>query len=147
MAATRAHLLLIEHLRAVTPKSWSTQALLSCLTRLAAGGPTEGHLVKVHDGWPTNDGTDGVCVIYSQPGTRRVGVRVLRTSSADHPLYLNAHGGADLDDARDFGIEVADYVIGEPLGVVSSELTNDAAGVGWWGEPPFPSNAQPVLPA
>jgi hypothetical protein len=69
---------LIERLRARRPQSWSDRALLACLERLAAGGPTDDHLI--HDAWPLDD-ADGICVIYSHPGGGTIGVRVLRSSS------------------------------------------------------------------
>jgi len=105
------------------------------LERLASGGPTDGQLVEIYDAW-TVPVADGFCVVYARPFGKMVGVRVLRTSSADYPLFLNADGSVDVNDAEDFGSAVADYVIAEPLGSRARSLKYDREGVGWWGEPP-----------
>lgn len=137
-----AHARRIEQLRKRSTRSWSDLALLACLERLESGGPTEGRPVHVHDASPLDD-TDGIWVVYSYPGGRPIGVRVLRTSSSEHPLYLDAAGAGDMDDPGEFGHEVADHVIGEPLGTIAGQLVDDSAGVGWWGEPPFPGITEP----
>lgn len=142
-ASSPARSILIERLRARPPQSWSDRALLACLERLAAGGPTGGHLIHVHDAWPLDD-ADGICVIYNDPGGRTIGLRVLRTSSSGHPLYLNAAAG-DMNNPDDFGHEVADYVIAEPLGTIADQLVEDSDGVGWWGEQPFPDQRPPNI--
>lgn len=137
MAPSPAHAHLIEQLIARSSQSWSNLALLACLETLAAGGPTNGDLIHIRDAWALDD-ADGICVVYNHPDGPPIGVRVLRTSPSGHPLYLNAARAGNMDDPGDFGREVADYVIAEPLGLIADQLVADHAGVGWWGEPPLP---------
>ncbi|GAG42300.1 unnamed protein product, partial [marine sediment metagenome] len=40
--------------------------------------------------------------------------------------------------AEQFGWEIADYAVAEPLGTRADHLVVDRAGVGWWGVAPLP---------
>lgn len=141
MRPSEQHVALVRDLYAESRPTWSHRALLACLERLMEGGPTDGHLISVFDAWSI-PARDGFCVIYSHPCGEKVGVCVLKTSSDDYPLFLNADGSLDMNNAREFGVEVADYVIAEPLGSIADTLIYDNWGIGWWGEPPLPPKSE-----
>ncbi|WP_354570507.1 hypothetical protein [Glaciihabitans sp. UYNi722] len=126
---TPEHLSLIDQLHRNPNQSWGESALLSCLDRLQAGGPTEAEEVKVHDGWAFDD---GFCLIYKSPWGPTVGVRV----EASGRQFIGAH--ADEPTAAEFGIDIADFTVAEPLGSSSYRLACDTTGLGWWGDRPFP---------
>ncbi|WP_082473832.1 hypothetical protein [Curtobacterium sp. Leaf261] len=135
------HAALIDATRAATVPTWSDRALLGCLEKLRDGGPTEWQLVTVHDAWPLQE-VDGFCVVYTSPWGPQVGVRVTRDTPSGAPfypsgLYAQPLSGGD-PTAEEFGQEIADLGIAEPLGSRGSRLVMDGTGLGWWGDAPLP---------
>ncbi|MFF9565447.1 hypothetical protein ACF1AJ_19010 [Leifsonia sp. NPDC014704] len=129
MSGTTAHSAAIDELRTLHNRSWGQTALLSCLERLRSGGPTSAEEVTVVDAWAFDD---GFCVIYGSPWGPTAGLRVTATGEqysgacTDHP------------SAEEFGMDIADFSIAEPLGRFADRLVLDAGGV---GDPPFPSGS------
>lgn len=123
---------LIETLSAQHSRSWAATASLACLERLRDGGPTEWRLVTVHDAWP-DDEIGGFCVEYTSPWGPRVGLQVSRLAKGGAPFYLlDSYDGPEAEqDARAFGVEIADFSIAEPG--IPEALVKDASGLGWWG--------------
>ena len=118
---------------------WSDIALAACLDRLQVSMVTAAQLVHVVDAW--TDGPDALCVVYRPPGeTRSVAGLRRRWHDAVQPGEwrlgnLMAWGydvGPDVDPVA-FGHNVADFDLGEPLGMIRRALRYDGAGVGWWG--------------
>ncbi|SDY85368.1 hypothetical protein [Herbiconiux ginsengi] len=128
-SVTPFHQAQIDRLTAISRPSWEESALLGCLERLRAGGLTEGGRVRVHDCWVI---TDGFCVVYTAPGGQDAGVRVI----ADGEQFQSAFTFDPT--ATDFGVDIADFTIGEPLGTRVGTLVPDEDGLGWWGDPPLP---------
>ncbi|GAA2067852.1 hypothetical protein [Leifsonia soli] len=126
---TQSHSAAIDELWALPQRSWGQIALLSCLERLRSGGPTSTEEVTVVDAWAFDD---GFCVVYGSPWGPTVGLRV----TADGEQYDGAY--TDDPTAEEFGTDIADFSIGEPLGRFADQLVFDAGGVGWWGDQPFP---------
>lgn len=126
---TPVHSAAIDELRALPELSWGQTALLSCLERLRSGGPTSADEVTVVGAWAFDD---GFRVVYGSPWGPPVGLRVVATGQR----YSGAY--ADHPTAEEFGMDIADFSIAEPLGRFADRLVFDAGGVGWWGDPPFP---------
>lgn len=93
------------------------------------GGPTEAAEVKVHDGWAFDD---GFCLMYDSPWGPTVGVRVKASGNQFAEAYTSD------PTAQDFGVDIADFTVAEPLGSYAYNLAFDSTGLGWWGDPPFP---------
>ncbi|MGG7308354.1 hypothetical protein ACQXVK_14305 [Curtobacterium sp. AB451] len=126
------HAELIAGLESAASDEWGPRALLACLRKLRDGGPTEGRSVVVHDAWATED---GFRVVYDAPfGGPRVGVIRDRGTSVD---WLDVYTTGDEPTPEEFGWEVADHNIGEPLGRHIDDLDLDADGLGWWGHRPL----------
>jgi hypothetical protein len=105
-------------------REWGEAALRACRDHLGVSHMTEAHTVQVLDAW-TEDGV-AFCVIYQYPYFDGVlGIR----RTFDENMY-----GDDATDPDEFGRDVADFDIGEPLGTVVERLRVDAAGVHWWGD-------------
>lgn len=121
---TDAHRALVDRLEESAELSWGGRTLLACLRRLRDGGLTEWQSISVESAWVIEE---GFCVVYRWPGGPLVGLRVT-TRSGSQPGMA----------AQEFGEEVADFSIAEPLGAIT--LTTDFEDVGWWGEPPFPDS-------
>ena len=100
--------------------------------------------VRVVHSW--TDGPDAICLLYRPPPDHDaleipavVGLR-RRWHDAVQPGEwrlgnLMAWGydvGPDVDPVA-FGHNVADFDLGEPLGMISRALRIDSDGVGWWG--------------
>ncbi|MET3564809.1 hypothetical protein ABIC47_000280 [Leifsonia sp. 563] len=132
MSVTPAHSAAIDELRTLNNRSWGQTALLSCLERLRSGGPTSAEEVTVVDAWAFDD---GFCVIYGSPWGPTAGLRVTATGEQYSGAYT------DQPTAEEFGMDIADFSIAEPLGRFADRLVFDAGGVGWWGDPPFPSGS------
>ena len=108
---------------AKSPK-WVEAALSACLSHLPESRVTEGRTVQVLDAW-TEDGV-AFCVVYRYPyfdGVLGIRCTVDQDMVGDTPT-----------DPAEFGREVADFSIGEPLGTVAKYLRPDASGVHWWGD-------------
>ncbi|OII10883.1 hypothetical protein BIU97_08320 [Curtobacterium sp. MCBA15_009] len=121
------HAALIAELEAAGSEEWGPRALLACLQKLRDGGPTEAALVVVHDAWSTSD---EFRVVYDSPWGPRVGIIRDRWTTIDR---TDAYTTGDEATPEEFGHEVADYNIGEPLGRYVDILDIDADGLGWWG--------------
>lgn len=126
---TPEHARMIRQLRETRDPSWGEIALLSCLEKLQSGGPTEAAEVKVHGGWAI----DGFCLIYDSPWGPRVGLRAVESGEQATDVHW------DEPPAEAFGKDIADFAVAEPLGSVSDRLVVDSNGLGWWGDPPFPT--------
>lgn len=126
------HAELIAELEAAASDEWGPRALLACLRKLRDGGPTEAESVVVHDAWATED---GFRVVYDAPwGGPRVGIVRERSTTIG---WLDAYTTGDEATPEEFGWEVADFNIGEPLGRWLDHLDVDADGLGWWGHVPM----------
>lgn len=126
---TDRHRALITELQAVRDPSWGALALLACLTRLRDGGPTSADHVAVQDAWATED---EFRVVYDSPWGPRVGIVRHRFTTVDR-LDASASSPAG-PTPEEFGREVADFNIGEPLGSYAFALHYDDDGLGWWGD-------------
>ena len=84
----------------------------------------------VEDAWAT---TDEFRVVYSFTG-RRVGIIRNRETLVDR---LDVYATGDVATPEEFGQEVADFNIGEPLGAYVDILDVDADGLEWWGHIPL----------
>lgn len=128
------HAELIAELEASLAEEWGQRALLACLRKLRDGGPTEAASVVVHDAWAT---ADEFRVVYDSPWQGpRVGIIRDRWTTIDR---TDAYATGDQSTPEEFGQEVADFNIGEPLGAYLDILDFDAAGLGWWGHIPLRS--------
>lgn len=104
--------------------AWAEAALAACLQHLPVSRVTEGRTVQVLDAW-TEAGV-AFCVVYRYPYfDGALGLR--RTFETD--MY-----GEEPNDPDQYGRDVADFDIGEPLGTVAKSLKLDESGVHWWGD-------------
>ncbi len=128
---TEEHSIRIHELGAILDRSWGEEALLACLLRLQSGGLTEGVLVEVVDAWAGPG--DTISVVYRPPWTPDV--VGLRRSRASGNVYYSI-SGRELPDFTpvDFGESVADWDLGEPMGIRRESLWRDSAGIRWWGD-------------
>ncbi len=126
---TIEHAQLMKELSAHGDRNWGEDTLLGCLRRLESGGPTEAAQVKVHDGWAEDD---EFCLIYDAPSGPTVGVRVHRDGGQFQSAYI------DEPSPDEFGIDIADFTVAEPLGTKANHLVLDSDGLGWWGDQPLP---------
>jgi hypothetical protein len=110
---------LIARLDAQRGATWLDEALGSCLRRLRDGGPTEWRSITVVDAW--TDG-DAISVVYRW-----------NTMHETFGCRVGRHAPSDEMTAAEYGIEIADFHIAEPLGTVYDSLRFDANGIGWWG--------------
>jgi hypothetical protein len=101
-------------------ESDSVRALRACLARLSHS-ITEGRPVRVVDSWA--DGPDMFSVVYV------------------HPLFDGLLGlrrrvefEAGIDTPEEFGADVAEFDIAEPLGSIAKKLHPDSSGIHWWGD-------------
>jgi hypothetical protein len=118
---------------------WSDRALSACLEHLGTSRVTSAHTVRVVESW--TEGPDAICIVYRPPDDARrvVGLR-RRWHDAVQPGEwrlgnLMAWGydvGPDVDPVA-FGHNVADFDLGEPLGMVVRALRYDGGEIGWWG--------------
>lgn len=105
-------------------RGWGEAALAACLERLNSSRVTQAWTVQVLDSW-TEAGV-AFCVVYRYPYFEGVlGIR--RTFDED------VNGDRAVDPGQ-FGRDVADYDIGEPLGTVADRLRLDESGIAWWGD-------------
>ena len=141
---TDAHRSLLERFASDPDAKWSTRAVWACLEELRHSTTTEAAEVRVFDAW--TDSPDAFCVVYSPPfqPDEHVGLRRERDDPEVPVSYglgsglFRSHGGNQIDDSEPadpiaFGVVVAVFDIGEPLGNYYDSLRRDAAGVGWWG--------------
>ena len=126
---TPEHAALIAELEAKANASWGAQALLACLQKLRDGGPTEASIVEVCKAAPL---VDGFTIDYLSPWGPRVGLVARRGQLRDFAGVYQAD--ADTLTPAEFGDEIADFFVGEPLGTYSDRLKYDEAGLGWWGD-------------
>ncbi len=135
------HDALIAAAEAVPSPTWSDRALLACLRELRDGGPTEWRSITVRDGWPLRD-TEGFCVVYSWSEGDPIGLRAALEGSRGAPVYADGvyaePFSGDEPTAEQFGWEIADFAVAEPLGRRADHLVRDGDGVGWWGVAPLP---------
>lgn len=121
---------------------WSDRALEACLAHLLVSTVTLARTVRLLDSW--TDGPDAICIVYHPPSSSPassvpVGLR-RRWHDAVQPGEwrlgnLMAWGydvGPDVDPVA-FGRNVADFDLGEPLGMMVRALRYDEQGIGWWG--------------
>lgn len=129
-SVTPAHRQLISTLTRSQELEWSGVALLSCLRWLCTSTLTEAPEVQVDGAW--TDGSDAFCVVYRVPygPPRGVGFRCHRADG--NPIGTIDSDGDDSEPVE-FGRQVADFEIGEPLGSRVTRLRRDEHGVGWWG--------------
>ena len=112
--------------KAPTTKSaeWAEAALAACLEHLSVSCVTEGRTVRVLDSWL--EGAEAFCVVYRYPYfDGLLGIRC----TFDEDMY-----GDEPSDPEEYGRDVADFSIGEPLGTVAQHLRPDKEGVHWWGD-------------
>lgn len=81
----------------------------------------------VENAWATSD---EFRVVYSFVGGRRIGIIRNRETTIDR---TDVYATGDVATPEEFGQEVADFNIGEPLGAYVKILDVDADGLGWWG--------------
>lgn len=105
------HSELITELESAQRDDWGSRALLACLRKLRDGGPTEAASVIVENAWATSD---EFRVVYSFVGGRRIGIIRNRETTIDR---TDVYATGDVATPEEFGREVADFNIGEPLGV------------------------------
>ena len=86
--------------------------------------------------------TDEFRVIYSWTGGRRVGIIRNRETTIDR---MDVYATGDIATPEEFGQEVADFNIGEPLGAYGDILDVDADGLGWWGHIPLCRRSLPPV--
>jgi hypothetical protein len=125
------HAELIAELESARSDDWGSRALLACLRKLRDGGPTEAASVIVEDAWATSN---EFRVIYSSTGGPRVGIIRNQETTIDR---FDVYATGDVATPEEFGQEVADFNIGEPLGAYVNVLDVDADGLGWWGHIPL----------
>ncbi|HVV76788.1 MAG TPA: hypothetical protein VHC43_12190 [Mycobacteriales bacterium] len=98
-------------------------ALDACLSHLAQESVVP-NTVTLLRAWPEPE--YGFCVIYRH---------------AWHPELVLGYravapqGDESFEDVEEFGFEVANFQLREPLGTERARLSFDAAGVAWWGSP------------
>jgi hypothetical protein len=131
--ASRQHQQLMADLEA-SADGWGAEALLRCLQALSGGGPTQWRDVEVLDAWPISD---GFCVVYEMYGAR-LGVRATRATGDGPPFFFSRDTYGGDPSPAEFGVEIADFGIAEPLGDRVHSLVRDDAGVSWWGDLPLP---------
>ena len=131
---TAQHRELIEELAAGPRKEWGESALLACLEKLRDGGPTEAALVEVYRAWAIQRGFK---IVYLSPWGPTVG---LTARAGQLQFFSNIYcDDPDADPTPEqFGMEVADFFVAEPLGRFSDVLEFDTDGLGWWGERTLP---------
>ncbi|MEJ7649243.1 MAG: hypothetical protein WKF57_09445 [Nakamurella sp.] len=151
---TATHRDLLGQLASGPDSLWSTRALWACLEELRESVITEAAEVRVSDAW--TDGPAAFCVVYCPPfqPEERVGLRRHQDDSEVQIVYglgsslFQSHGTDQVDerghaDLIAFGVAVAAFDIGEPLGNYADTLLRDSNGVGWWGSvdsvPPQPN--------
>lgn len=98
---------------------------------------TMGETVEMLAAW--TDDEECLCFVYQYPAFD--GVLGLRCDT-----QTDMYGEAPTDPG-DFGQDVADFDIGEPLGTVVDVLRQDPQGVWWWGTlgtelPPLPESTR-----
>lgn len=139
------HLALVTAL--ATRDDWAGRALHACLTQLLTSTVTEAGRVWVVDAWTETSDGGSVCVLYRPPHDegRVVGLRRSRQAVLDHLADPSDWRIGDLTTwgydmgagvrAEEFGWNVADFDVGEPLGYVTTVLRYgaDGADIGWWG--------------
>jgi hypothetical protein len=126
---TSEHAQLMEELSAIDDRNWGEEALLGCLRRLESGGATEAAEVKVHDGWALDE---EFCLVYASPWGPTVGVRIHHDGDQFEAAYTYD------PSPNEFGIDIADFTVAEPLGTYADHLILDSYGLGWWGDHPLP---------
>lgn len=104
---------------------WAKAALEACLLHLPVSRVTESRTVQVLDSW--TEGERAFCVVYQYPYFKD-GVLGIRCTF-DTDMY-----GDEPSDPEQFGRDVADFDIGEPLGTVANSLRSDLNGIHWWGD-------------
>jgi len=125
---TESHSRLIAELEESTHLTWGGEALLACLSKLRDGGPTEYAIVDVLRAWPIDDGFK---IVYLSPWGPEVG---LTARLGELEYFQNFYQAEDdILTADEFGMEVADLYVAEPLGRYGDVLDFDSDGVGWWG--------------
>lgn len=127
---TPAHRELIAALTESRELQWSGLALLSCLRWLCTSTLTAAFEVQVEEAW--TDGSDAFCIVYRAPygPQTRVGIRSHRDEG---DMFGSVDAAGHGPDPEEFGQQVADFNIGEPLGDIVTRLRSDQHGVGWWG--------------
>lgn len=75
---------------------------------------------------------DGFCLVYRSPWGPTVGLRVVADGDQFEAAYT------DEPTAGDFGVDIADFSVAEPLGSRADDLAFDSDGLGWWGDAPLP---------
>ncbi len=158
---TATHRRLVESLAPEVGSPWSVWALWACLEELRHSTITAAAEIRVHDAW--TDGSDGFCVVYTPPfdPDRLVGLRRWQGDTDVHMLYgLHANlyldramspayqpGPDNIPDPVAFGVAVAAFDIGEPLGNDVYLLRAAQDGVGWWGSlgPELPSSPHGLI--
>ncbi|MBF6134218.1 hypothetical protein IU501_14575 [Nocardia otitidiscaviarum] len=94
---------------------------------------TEAWRIAVIDAWVEDEWT--FVVVYRSPYFD--GPLALRSSTYDaHTNAFSSMSSPRLADAPDpvqFGRDVADFDIGEPLGAMRENLRVDGDGIHWWG--------------
>jgi hypothetical protein len=131
---SQRHAELIAELEAAASTEWGPRALLACLKRLRDGGPAEAHRVFVHEAWARDDAFQ---VVYDSPEGLHVGLIRERGTTIDRLDPADAEISPE-----EFGQEVADFNIGEPLGAYAEILDVDSQGLGWWGHLPLPTRSR-----
>lgn len=88
-------------------------------------------MVRIVDAW-VGPGAQ-ISVVYFPPWSdRAVGLR-REQSSGDLTTYPDFDGKIPMD-AELFGASVADWDIGEPLGLNPQSMWRDSSGLLWWGD-------------
>jgi hypothetical protein len=126
---TPEHAQLISDLEDLAERSWGDNALLACLLKLRDGGPTEYIIVEVRRATAVADGFD---IVYLSPWGPEVGL----SARLDQMQFFGGvyQESCDRDPtAAEFGQEIADFFVAEPLGTYAYPLDIDDTGLGWWG--------------
>jgi hypothetical protein len=126
---TPEHTRLISELEMRSERSWGEDALLACLKKLRDGGPTEYQIVEVRRALAEDNGFD---IVYLSPSGPEVGL----SARLGQMQYFGGvyHESYDRDPtATEFGQEIADFFVAEPLGTYAHPLDIDDTGLGWWG--------------
>ncbi len=152
---TAIHRQLLASLAPRVGTRWSVRALWACLEELRHSTVTAAPEVRVLNAWV--DGSDAFCVVYVPPfgPDRRVGLRRQQDDvdvTTGYGLSSNSYvdwvtspeyepAPDDVPDPVAFGVDVAVFDIGEPLGHYTYSLRFAQDGVGWWGSlgPQLPS--------
>ena len=143
---TPAHREVLKRLALASEKPWSGEALWACLEELRHSTITEAAEVRIEQAWI--DGSEAFCIIYTPPYQPEELVGLRRHAAADviidyglgSTLYLQRVEATGTDSLSGgvpnpiaFGVAVAAFDIGEPLGAMAELLRTDDQGVGWWG--------------